>query len=190
MLPSDGDGITGLLRGVSTGDRTALDALFARVYDELRDLAHWVRRDRAGETLSTTALVHEAFVKLVPGADLTVRDRAHFFAIAARAMRQVLVDTARRELAHKRGGGAPLVTLDRAVDVAPMRPERLLALDEALGRLSELDERQGHVVECRFFAGLSVEETAEMLEVSTATVKRDWKVARAWILSELDEGAA
>jgi RNA polymerase sigma factor (TIGR02999 family) len=189
MLPSENDGITGLLRGAGMGDREALDTLFARVYHELRDLAHWVRRGRAGETLSTTALVHEAYGKLVPGGGLVVRDRAHFFAIAARAMRQVLMDAARRALADKRGGGAPFVTLDEAAEITPLRPERLVALDGALARLTELDERQGRVVEYRFFAGLSVRETAEVLDVSPATVKRDWQVARAWILSELDEGA-
>lgn len=186
MRGSELNAITGLLRMAGTGDREALDTLFARVYGELRELAHWVRRGRAGETLSTTVLVHEAYLKLVPGSGLEVRDRAHFFAVAARAMRQVLVDSARREMADKRGGGVPLVTLDAAAAAAPLRPERLLALDAALTRLGELDERQAHVVEYRFFAGLSVEETAEVLGVSTPTVKRDWQVARAWILTELE----
>ncbi|MBA2244818.1 MAG: sigma-70 family RNA polymerase sigma factor [Gemmatimonadetes bacterium] len=189
MLDSDLDGITGLLRSAGTGDREALDTLFARVYGQLRELAHWVRRGRAGETMSTTALVHEAYLKLVPGSGLEVRDRAHFFAVAAHAMRQVLMDAARRELSEKRGGGALLVTFDAAADVAPMRPERLLALDAALKRLAELDERQARVVEYRFFAGLSIEETAEVMDVSIATVKRDWQVARAWILTELEDDA-
>jgi RNA polymerase sigma factor (TIGR02999 family) len=185
----DADDITTLLRHAGAGDQAALEAVFARVYTQLRELAHWVRRGRAGETLSTTALVHEAYFKLVPGARLDVHDRRHFFAVAARAMRQVLVDAARREMAGKRGGRAPLVTLDAAADVAAMRPERLLALDDALARLALLDERQSRVIEYRFFAGLSVEEAAELLGVSTPTVKRDWRVARAWMLSELGAGS-
>jgi RNA polymerase sigma factor (TIGR02999 family) len=187
MRPSDSNDLTRLLRGIGAGDPDALDDVFARVYDELHRLAHWVRRGRAGETLSTTALVHEAYGKLAPAGGMEVRDRAHFFAIAARAMRQVLMDTARRELAEKRGGRAPMVTLDEVAHIQPLRPERLVALDALLKRLSDLDERQGRVVEYRFFAGLSVQETADVLDISAATVKRDWQVARAWILSELDE---
>ncbi len=186
MPGSDSSDITDLLRVARAGDREALEAVFTRVYGELRELAHWVRRGRAGETLSTTVLVHEAYLKLVPGAGLDVRDRRHFFAVAARAMRQVLVDAARRAGAAKRGGGAPLITLNAAADVAAMRPERLLALDEALARLAQLDERQSRVIEYRFFAGLSVEEVAQVLGVSAPTVKRDWRVARAWILTELE----
>jgi RNA polymerase sigma factor (TIGR02999 family) len=187
MLDATPMGITRLLRAAGNGDRAALDTLFTRLYAELRDVAHWVRRGRSGETMNTTAVVHEAYVRLARGA-LEVRDRGHFFALAARAMRQVLVDAAREAMAEKRGGGVAPVTLGGDV-ASPLRPDRLLALDSALDRLAAMDERQARIVECRFFAGLSVEETAEVLGVSTPTVKRDWRIARAWIAAEMD-GAA
>lgn len=179
--------LTLLLRSAADGDHQALDAFFARVYEELRRLASQVRRGRAGETLSTTALVHEAYLKLVPSAEIKWESRAHFFAVAARAMRQVLVSAARRRLAEKRGGGDWLVTLGDSVPSEPVRPERLLALDEALARLAAMDERQARIVEQRFFAGLTVEETAEVLGLSERTVKRDWRAARAWLAAELQD---
>ncbi|MGI9182743.1 MAG: ECF-type sigma factor [Longimicrobiaceae bacterium] len=179
--------LTLLLRSAADGDHQALDAFFARVYEELRRLASQVRRGRAGETLSTTALVHEAYLKLVPSAEIEWESRAHFFAVAARAMRQVLVSAARRRLAEKRGGGDWLVTLGDSVPSEPVRPERLLALDEALARLAAMDERQARIVEQRFFAGLTVEETAEVLGLSERTVKRDWRAARAWLAAELQD---
>jgi RNA polymerase sigma factor (TIGR02999 family) len=167
-------------------DPESADRLYERAYDQLKALAHRVRAGRAGETLSTTALVNEAWLKLANGREAAWRDRAHFFAVAARAMRQILVDGARRRLAVKRGGaGAQLITLDESVQDTPVRPEQLLALDDALTELAALDPRRASVVEQRYFAGLSVEETARILGISTATVERDWRLARAWLATAL-----
>ena len=178
--------MTALLHAAAGGDRAVLDALFRHVYDELRGLAARVRGAAAGETLRTTALVHEAYLKLVRSADIDWRDRAHFFGVAAHAMRQVVVDAARQRARQKRGGaGSWTVTFDESKHAAPVREGELLALDEALERLAALDERQAQVVEQRFFAGLSALETAEVLGVSEATVHRDWRVARAWLRREL-----
>jgi RNA polymerase sigma factor (TIGR02999 family) len=184
--------VTALLRRAHNGDRQAWDDVFNRVYGELRRRAEWVRRGRAGDTMSATALVHEAYLKLIPSADLEFHDRAHFLAVAARAMRQVLVGAARQRLAKKRGGGGWLVTLNDGDDIAaePARPERLLALDGALERLAALDPRQAAIVEYRFFAGLTVEEVAAVLGLSPPTVKRDWRAARAWIASEMEPSDA
>lgn len=157
--------------------------LFSLLYDELRRLAHKVRADR-GELLQTTSLVHEAYLKLAPGASYA--SRLHFFRTAAVAMRQVLVGAARRRAADKRGGGFVEVTLDDQMHPASYKAERLIALDEALDRLQQLDPRAAHVVECRFFAGLSNEETAEALGISPRTAKRDWRAARAFLSDELD----
>ncbi len=185
------DTVTRLLEAAARGDRPALDRLFELVYPELRRLANRVRRGRAGETLSATALAHEAYLKLVGGQPVAWRGRAHFLAVAARAMRQVLVDAARRQLARKRGGGARRdVSLDDGGVPAPMRSDQLVALDEALTRLAETDPRRAAVVEHRFFAGLTAEETAAVLRVSIATVERDWRTARAWLSVELAEGEA
>lgn len=188
-MPSDGD-ITGLLAALREGDRAALDRLFPLVYRELHDRAHGqLARHRPGDTLSTTALVHEAYLKLTDSAHQTYQDRVHFFAVASRAMRQILVDYARRRMAVKRGG-APPVTLDPEVVGDPGRPEELVALDEALVRLEALDERLARTVEMRFFGGLSVEETAAALGVSPRTVKRDWRKARAVLYQDIrgDDG--
>ncbi|GJG85301.1 DNA-directed RNA polymerase sigma-70 factor [Gemmatimonadetes bacterium T265] len=183
--------LTVLLRQAADGDARALDRVFALTYAELHRLAHLVRRGTPGApaaTLSSTALVHEAYLKLVPAADREWRGRAHFFALAARAMRQVLVSAARARLAAKRGGDDVFpVTLDEGAVAAPPRPERLLALDEALDRLAALDARQARVVECRYFAGLTAEETADLLGVSVQTVHRDWRSARAWMARELGD---
>ena len=166
----------------------ALDQLFGRVYEELRRLAHRVRGGSPGDTLNTTALVHEAYLKLSRSGTLEVTDRAHFFAVAARAMRQILVDAARRQMAQKRGGDAPpLVTLDESLYHQPIRPDQLLALDEALARLDAADPRRARVVEHRIFAGLTSDETAALLGVSRPTVERDWRAARAWLAVELEE---
>lgn len=160
--------------------------LYERVYDQLKALARRVRAGRAGETLNTTALVNEAWLKLAAGQGVWWKDREHFFAVAARAMRQILVDSARRRTASKRGGaGRWLVSLDEGRERAPVRPEQLLALDEALTRLAAIDPRRAEVVEQRYFAGLSVPETARVLGISTATVERDWRTARAWLAVEL-----
>jgi RNA polymerase sigma factor (TIGR02999 family) len=169
-----------LLRAAREGDKTALDALFALAYDELRRLARRVRR-RDGDTLTTTALVHEAYLKLAPAGRLPANDRAHFRFLIGRAMRQVLVDSARRRLSQKRGGSDICVTLDDDAHTEPLSPARLIDVNGALEQLERLDPRRAAVVECRFFAGLDVEETATALQLSTATVKRDWRVARAWL---------
>jgi RNA polymerase sigma factor (TIGR02999 family) len=171
-------------------DAADVDARFALIYGELKRLAHRIRSGRAGETLNTTALVHEAYVKLASSAALEVRDRSHFFAIAARAMRQILVDTARRRVAQKRGGEAAFVTFDEALFPRSVLPLELLALDEALARLETQDARVARVVEYRVFGGLSAEETATALGVSRPTIDRDWRAARAWLAVELDHDVA
>ena len=178
--------MTEVLQRISGGDPGAVDRLLPLVYDELRALARReLRRERSDHTLQPTALVHEAYLKLARLDRLEWRDRAHFFGAAAGTMRRVLVSHARRKRAEKRGGGAKAVPLENVVLAARERPEDVLALDEALARLADLDSRQAQVVECRFFAGMSVPETAEALGVSPATVKRDWTAARAWLNREL-----
>jgi RNA polymerase sigma factor (TIGR02999 family) len=163
----------------------AIRALFDRVYSSLKGLAHQVRAGRAGETLNTTALVHEAFVKLSTAKVAGWKDEAHFFALAARAMRQILTDTARRELAAKRRGDAPMMSYDDSRHAASMRTEELLALDSALEQLAAIDTRRALVVEHRIFAGLSTVETARILRVSPATIEREWRAARAWLALEI-----
>lgn len=176
--PSRGEA-TRLLRDVREGDAEALDRLVAMVYGDLRDVAaRQLRRERQGHTLHATALVHEAYVRLAGGDALDVSDRAHFLAVAARAMRQVLVDYARRHNAAKRGGGWARTTLASGHAVLEVDPAELLALDQAL---DELDERQRRVVELRFFGGMEEEEIAALLKVSSRTVRRDWVKARAWL---------
>ncbi|HET7599041.1 MAG TPA: sigma-70 family RNA polymerase sigma factor [Gemmatimonadales bacterium] len=181
--------VTRLLTALSEGDRSALDRLAPIVYARLRRMAHrQLDGERTGITLATTDLVHEAYLKLVRLDRLRWRDRAHFFAVAAGAMRRILVDHAAQRNAQKRGGGRHTLPLDdnlAALPVAAARPEEVLALDEALARLAEVSPRQSQVVECRYFAGMSIEETAEALRVAPATVKRDWTVARAWLHREL-----
>jgi RNA polymerase sigma factor (TIGR02999 family) len=178
--------ITELLRAVEGGDRAARDRLFAVVYAELRGLARGqLRRIPARDTLSTTALVNETYLKLAGDRPWTARDRSHFFALAARAMRQILVDHARRRARQKRGGGVAAVSLDEALVPSPDRAEELLALDAALERLEAMDAELAQIVEWRFFAGLSVEEVAELLEISDRTVKRHWRAARAFLFQEL-----
>ena len=174
--------ITGLLAELRTGERAALDRLFALVYDELHARAQRaLRQDSAGQTLSATVLVHEAYLKLAAATPLELQDRRHFFALAARAMRQIVIDHARRSLAQKRGAGGQAVTIERADTTQTVEATDLLALDRALSELAELDERLARTVELRFFGGLSVEETAEAMDVSPRTVKRDWRKARAFL---------
>jgi RNA polymerase sigma factor (TIGR02999 family) len=184
--------ITKLLRSIREGDRQALDRLFPIVYDELRAAAHrQLARGRPGDTLQTTALVHEAFLKLAGTVAADWSDRRHFFAVASRAMRQIIVDYARARTAQKRGGSAPNVELDEARVAIGERAEGLVALDAALERLETLSERSARVVELRFFGGLSVEETAEAMELSERTVKREWRKARAFLFDALrEEGMA
>jgi RNA polymerase sigma factor (TIGR02999 family) len=178
--------VTKLLQGWRGGDRNDLEALLPLVYDELRRLAHYhLRNERPGHTLQTTALVHEAYFRLV-GQDLPEwESRAHFFAIAAQLMRQILVDYARRRRASKRGSGVCMLTLDDALALSRRKDVDVIALDDALNTLAERDPRQSRVVELRFFAGLSLEETSEVMGIATATVQRDWTMARAWLHREI-----
>lgn len=167
---------------MARGRDGAVDALFAATYEELKTLAGAQRRRwRGDETISTTALIHEAYLKLVRRQDPRWEHRGHFFAVASKAMRQILINYARDKRVAKRGGDAPVVSADEVALVADGAVEELLALDEALEHLAALDPRQARVVECRFFGGLSVAETAEALDISPATVKRDWTVARAYL---------
>lgn len=181
-MSHDRTDVTALLRAHAAGERDALEQLLPRVYDELRRIARArLRREQAGHTLGPTEIVHEAFLKLVPLPDIEWQSRAHFFAIASRAMRNVLVDHAVRRRTAKRGGGAQAVALDENVAIAELPLDEILALSQALERLEAVDARQAHVVECRYFGGLSLDETAEALGISAATVSRDWTFARAWL---------
>lgn len=184
--PAPDEAVTTLLRAAHDGDETAFRNLYARLYDQLHVLAHHVRSQRGPATLNTTALVHEAYVKLVPGHGLAANDRAHFLRIAARAMRQVMVDAARRRETRRRK--QPRLEAEMTPDSTQTISADVLSLDEALRGLETANARQASVVECRFFAGLSVEETAMALDVSAPTVKRDWRVARAWLSHALTEG--
>ncbi|HEX5817686.1 MAG TPA: sigma-70 family RNA polymerase sigma factor [Gemmatimonadales bacterium] len=178
--------ITQALIELAHGDTGAHDRLFPLVYDSLRDLARReLRRERPDHTLSATALVHEAYLKLVQLDRIDWKGRAHFFGVCAPVMRQVLISHARSRNAVKRGAGAVKLPLADALAVAEERPDDLVALDEALTRLEALSPRQARVVEARFFAGMSVEETAAALDISPATVKREWTAARAWLNREL-----
>ncbi len=182
--------VTGLLIAWGRGDESAFEKLLPLVDGELRRLAHReMGRERAGHTLQTTALVNEAYLRLIDVSQVQWQDRAHFFAMSARLMRRVLVDHARSRGARKRGGGARPATLDDALIVAPERGADLVALDDALQALAAVDARKGQVVELRYFGGLSVEETAHALGVSPDTVLRDWRLAKAWLLRELAGGA-
>jgi RNA polymerase sigma factor (TIGR02999 family) len=183
--------ITRLLASLREGDRQALNQLFPLVYAELRTAARrQLRARRAGDTLSTTALVHEAYLKFVGGARHEWADRGHFFAVAARAMRRVVVDHARARSAQKRGGPAVALTLDDACLGVGGRADELLALDEALTQLEAINERPARVVELRFFGGLSVDETADALDLSPRTVKREWRFARAFLFDALSSAGA
>jgi RNA polymerase sigma factor (TIGR02999 family) len=176
------NGVTQLLALWGRGDAVARDALIPLVYDELHRLAkHFLSRQRPGHTLQSTALVHEAYLRLVGPSPVHFADRAHFFAVAARVMRHILVDHARARGAERRGGNNLTLVLDEAVAAPAEREVNVVALDDALNRLAALDSRQATIVEMRFFGGLSIEETAAALELSPSTVKRDWIVAKTWI---------
>lgn len=180
--------VTALLQAWSAGDQTALEQLVPLVHAELRRLARrYMRRERVGHTLQTTALVHEAFIRLVDAQAVNWQNRAHFFGISARVMRRVLVDFARERGYRKRGGGTLRVPLDEALLVAEAPDEDLVALDAALDALAQVDARKSRAIELRFFGGLSTEETALVLDVSPDTVKRDWRLAKAWLLRWLGE---
>lgn len=182
--------VTQLLRAWNQGDPSALDQLYEVVYEELHKLAHrYMRRENAGHTLQTTALVNEAYLKLADASDLQWQDRAHFFAVSANVMRRILIDEARARRAVRRGGGDIKLALDEALDSEKTEDLDLLALDLALQGLAKVNERQSRVVELRYFGGLSVDETATVLKVSGDTVMRDWRFAKAWLKREMVRGA-
>ncbi|HUJ73479.1 MAG TPA: sigma-70 family RNA polymerase sigma factor [bacterium] len=179
-------GITELLKAWGGGDEAALARLTPLVYSELHRMARRsMRREKPGNTLQTTALVNEAWLRLVDANRVGWQDRAHFFAVSAQMMRRILVDAARARQTGKRGGGAVRLDLKESIDSAPATDRELIALDDALGALAKLDPRKSRVVELRFFGGLSVEETAAVLRISPQSVMRDWKLARAWLLREM-----
>ena len=188
MVTVSPDEVTGWLRAWSRGDESALEKLTPLVYAELRRRARrLVIRERAGHSLQPTALIHEAYLRLVGSAPVDWRDRRHFYALAARLMRQILVDHARSRGRQKRGGAAMLVPFDETAIAFSERPD-LVRLDDALQALAETDMRKSRVVELRFFGGLSVEEAANVLEVSPQTVLRDWRLAKAWLQREMRRG--
>ena len=183
--------ITQLLAEWSDGNQTALDKLYPLVYDELHRMARrYMKREQKGHTLQTTALINEAYVRLVDQKHVHWANRAHFFAISAQIMRRILIDHARRHAYAKRGGGAEKISLDETAIVAKERAPDLLVLDEALNRLAEIDPRRGQVVELRYFGGLNNEEIAGVLKISENTVTRDWNMARAWLYQELSRSLA
>src|SRR5215469_8877178 len=182
----EGSETTQLLRAWAAGDRGALDQLTPHVYRELRRLAgHFMQNERPGRSIQTTALVHEAYLKLVDVGNVDWQHRAHFFAVSAQIMRRILLDRARRRVAAKRGGAAQRLNLDELPDLGSGRSRELVALDDALNALADVDPRKARVIELRFFGGLSAEETAAVLKISPDTVLRDWRLARARLLAEL-----
>jgi len=183
------DEVTLLLLAWSKGDRAALDQLMPLIYAELHRLAHrHLGAERPGHSLQTTALVNEAYLRLVEQKDLHLQNRAHFFAVAAQLMRRILVDYARARYNAKRGGGVLKLTLEDAAEVSAERSAEMVALDDALTSLAAFDQRKSHMVELRFFGGLNIEETAEILQVSPGTVMREWTRAKAWLQRELKQG--
>lgn len=178
--------VTEIVNRITAGDKLAAEQLFPLLYDEFRKLARrFLKKEAFGHTLEPTALVHEVYLKLVDQTRVQWHGKTHFFAVGAQAMRRILVDHARRRQRVKRGGGRIRITLDEGLAISPERSEDLLALDEALGRLAEVDPRQATIVELRFFAGLSVAEVAEVLGVSKRTVESEWTMVRAWLRREL-----
>jgi RNA polymerase sigma-70 factor, ECF subfamily len=178
--------VTEIVNKITAGDRLAAEQLFPLLYDEFRKLARrFLRKEAFGHTLEPTALVHEAYLKLVDQTRVQWHGKTHFFAVGAQVMRRLLIDHARRRQRAKRGGGRLRISLDESLAISPERSEDLLALDEALSRLAEIDPRQATIVELRFFAGLSVAEVAEVLGVSKRTVESEWTMVRAWLRREL-----
>jgi RNA polymerase sigma-70 factor, ECF subfamily len=185
---SEATEVTLLLAALSRGEDDAASKLIPFVYDELRRLAsNYMRRERADHTLQATALVHEAYLKLVEQRSVSWQSRAHFFGVAAQLMRRILIDHARGRSRQKRGGEQYKVSLDEAIVFSEQQADELLAVDDCLNRLAKIDPRQARIVEMRFFGGLSVEESAEALGISPKTVKRDWSVAKAWLYADLKE---
>ena len=186
MTSASPDNVTQLLLDWSEGDKAALDKLLPLVYEELRRLAHhYMGRERPGHTLQTTAIVNEAYLQLIDQRNVQWQNRAHFFGIAAHLMRRILAGYARSRQFAKRGGGARQVSLEKAMLVSEEQVAEMVALDDALTALAEIDQRKSQIVEMRFFAGLSIEETAEVLGVSPGTVMRDWTLAKAWLRREI-----
>lgn len=180
--------VTRLLIAWSNGDQAALDELLPLVYQELHRLSHHhLERERSDHTLQTTALIHEAYLRLIDWKSAQWQNRVHFFAVAAQMMRRILVDHARARRRQKRGGGAQQVTFDEALEVSDERAAEVVALDEALSALAAFDERKSRMVELRFFGGLSIEETAVVLQVSPGTVMRDWTLAKTWLQREINK---
>jgi RNA polymerase sigma-70 factor, ECF subfamily len=180
--------VTSLLKQLAHGDQEAADELIPVIYQELHRLAvGHLRHEPPNHTLQPTALVHEAYIKLVAQRNVDWQSRSHFFAVASKLMRRILVDYARRQLRAKRGGKPTKLSLDEILLVSPDRPDKMLALDQCLTRLEKLDDRQSRIVELRYFGGLTVEEAAEVLGVSTTTVRREWTSAKAWLYGELKE---
>lgn len=189
-MPSSSETITELLIQWREGDKAALDRLIPLVYKELRRIASYnLRRRRPGDSLQTSALINEAYLRLADHRNMHWQNRAHFFAVAAQAMRRILVDHARARYAAKREGGLLKVSLDQAADVGQQRSAELIALDDALKELAVFDARKSRIVELRYFGGLSVEETADVLEVSPVTVKREWRAAKLWLLRAMSSEA-
>lgn len=183
------DDVTRLLVRWSEGDKGALEELMPLVYNELRRLAnYYLQRERKDHTLQSTALVHEAFLRLIDQRDVRWQNRAHFFGVASQMIRRILVDHARAHQTAKRGGGVYTLALDDALGAEQKRDLDLVALDDALNGLASLDPQQARIVELRFFTGLTIEETAEVVGISPATVKRDWNTAKAWLFRELSRG--
>ena len=188
MQPSSVN-VTMLLKQISSGNQNAVAELVPLLYDELRRMAsRYLQRERPGHTLQATALVHEAYLRLVDQKGVEWQNRSHFFGVAAQQMRRILVDYAGAHHAAKRGGPLPKISLDDALAIAEGRTGDLLELDEVLTRLASIDAQQVRIIELRFFAGLTVEETAEVLNISPATVKREWTTAKAWLAREIERG--
>jgi RNA polymerase sigma factor (TIGR02999 family) len=186
MENTESQQITSLLVEWSNGNQTALEDLMPLVYDELRRIARrFMRRQAAGHTFQTTELIHEAYLKLARGEDQNWQNRAHFFGVAAQAMRHILVDYARSKQSRKRGGWQEKITLDETAAVSFQRSDELVQLDDAMKQLANLDERKSRVVELKYFGGLTNEEIAAVLKISPETVKRDWRFSRTWLLREL-----
>jgi RNA polymerase sigma factor (TIGR02999 family) len=185
-MASEAAGVTALLNKLTAGDSAAASQVVPLIYEELRRLAaHYMAAERPGHTLQTTALVHEAYLRLVDQRQASWQSRAHFYGAAAGVMRRILVDHARARLTAKRGGDAPHLALDEALVFSDEQSDELVRLDEALGRLAQMNPRQSRVIQLRFFAGLTVEEISEVMGISPKTVKRDWSFARAWLHREL-----
>ena len=188
MGPELSKQVSELLASWNNGDAKAREALMPLVYDELRKLAaSHLRRERNDHTLQPTALVHEVYLRLAEQKNVQWQDKSHFFGVTANLMRRILVDNARAHLADKRGSGLPKVSLNEAIAMSRERPAELLALDESLTQLAATDPQQSRIVELRVFAGLTIEQTAEVLGISPATVKRDWNLAKAWLLREIEK---